>query len=386
MEDAEIARKDAVYDTAKKLMMRNTISSYERAIEELQSIIEWKDTAKLVDICQQEIATRKANQEARKANAKRKAKLIKKWTMIIVPAVIICGILGFVTEEVIIPNVQYSSAKNLLEEGKYQEAIKKFTKMGNYKESRNMITECKYREAVTMMQKGQLQEGVQRLAALGGYKDAKAQIEKCFSGEYGKNADNFKIGDSYFFGSYEQDNQTQNGKENIEWIVLDKKESGLLLISKYTLDAKPYYDEWKEITWKSSDLRSWLNEEFLKNSFSETQLSCIEETRLQNNKNFKYGTDGGKNTVDKIFLLSIDEAEKYFKTDEERICRPTDYAIRQGVTVTTSDGACRWWLRSPGTRRDYVAYVYRDGDIHCSGLNVSDTHGVRPALWINLES
>ncbi|NCE97590.1 DUF6273 domain-containing protein [Emergencia sp. 1XD21-10] len=386
LEDAEIARKDAVYDTAKKLMMRNTISSYERAIEELQSIIEWKDTAKLVDICQQEIATRKANQEARKANAKRKAKLIKKWTMIIVPAVIICGILGFVTEEVIIPNVQYSSAKNLLEEGKYQEAIKKFTKMGNYKESRNMITECKYREAVTMMQKGQLQEGVQRLAALGGYKDAKAQIEKCFSGEYGKNADNFKIGDSYFFGSYEQDNQTQNGKENIEWIVLDKKESGLLLISKYTLDAKPYYDEWKDITWKSSDLRSWLNEEFLKNSFSETQLSCIEETRLQNNKNSRYGTDGGKNTIDKIFLLSIDEAEKYFKTDEEWICRPTDYAIKQGV-YNISDDACRWWLRSPGSSSDSAAIVNIDGVINYSGSYVSNnSRGVRPALWINLAS
>ena len=33
---------------------------------------------------------------------------------------------------------------------------------------------------------------------------------------------NIKVGDTYTFGAYEQDHSTSNGKEAIEWTVLDK--------------------------------------------------------------------------------------------------------------------------------------------------------------------
>ena len=45
------------------------------------------------------------------------------------------------------------------------------------------------------------------------------------------------------FGTYEQDGNTGNGAEPIEWYVLDEKDGKTLLISKYILDAQPY-DTW----------------------------------------------------------------------------------------------------------------------------------------------
>ena len=48
------------------------------------------------------------------------------------------------------------------------------------------------------------------------------------------------VGSIITFGAYEQDNNTRNGKEPIEWQVLEIKGGRALLISKYGLDAKRY--------------------------------------------------------------------------------------------------------------------------------------------------
>ena len=96
---------------------------------------------------------------------------------------------------------------------------------------------------------------------------------------------------------------------------------------------------------------------------------------------------GGNNTQDKIFLLSIDEAEKYFKDGKDdgkdRECKPTNYAKKQGVY--TVSGNCYWWLRSPGRNQDSAAYVHYYGFMGGEGSNViCNNLAVRPALWINL--
>ena len=52
--------------------------------------------------------------------------------------------------------------------------------------------------------------------------------------------ENAEIGDSIYFGDYEQDGDTENGKEMIEWIVLDEQEGSILVISKFALDAMAF--------------------------------------------------------------------------------------------------------------------------------------------------
>ncbi|MBE6572825.1 MAG: serine/threonine protein kinase [Ruminococcaceae bacterium] len=187
------------------------------------------------------------------------------------------------------------------------------------------------------------------------------------------------------FGAYEQDNDTSNGKEAIKWIVLAKEDGKALVTSKYALDCQPYNEEDTSVTWEKCTLREWLNNDFYNAAFSESEKTQIESTYVVNDDNAVYGTEGGKDTSDKIFLLSIDEAEEYFDSDEERECTPTDYADANGAYVNSDNGNCCWWIRSPGDTYD-ASYVYTDGGVSDSGLIVSNSdNAVRPALWINLE-
>ena len=67
----------------------------------------------------------------------------------------------------------------------------------------------------------------------------------------------FKDFDSVVLGSYEQDGDTTNGKEGIEWLVLKKENNKALLFSKYILDYVEYsnilerYTVWKDILYPS---------------------------------------------------------------------------------------------------------------------------------------
>jgi len=117
----------------------------------------------------------------------------------------------------------------------------------------------------------------------------------------------------------------------------------------------------------------------------------IQTTNVSADSNPKYSTNPGNATKDKVFLLSIDEVEKYFSSDEDRKCVPTEYAIAQGGRTSDSytkggKATCCWWLRSPGYGQLRAAYVYGDALVYCGGSTViSDGGCVRPALWLTVE-
>ena len=187
------------------------------------------------------------------------------------------------------------------------------------------------------------------------------------------------------FGIYEQG----NGVEPIEWRVLERTDKGILLISQYAIDCKQYHKTGTDITWEKCDLRKWLNQEFLKTAFDEAEQSLIADTRCPADKNPKYNITPGNATTDKIFLLSIPEAEKYFKSNEDRKAVLTAYAKKQNNSAKTVAGEVysMWWLRSPGYKSKCAAEVDGFGSVGCGGSNVNcDDFGVRPALWINLGS
>lgn len=201
---------------------------------------------------------------------------------------------------------------------------------------------------------------------------------------------NASVGDYVFLGEYEQDNNPENGKEKVDWIVLAKEDSGILLISKYALDCKPYNTSYKEVTWETCSIREWLNESFLNNTFNSYELRLIQSTNVSADKNPVYDLSPGKTTTDKVFLLSIDEVNKYYQSGEAK-CAATDYAIAQGASTSVGhsvDGraACRWWLRTPGGSLAYAALIAFEGAPIYYGTEVNYTYGaVRPAVWVNLE-
>ena len=118
----------------------------------------------------------------------------------------------------------------------------------------------------------------------------------------------------------------------------------------------------------------------------------IPTTTVTADKNPSYNTSPGSNTNDKVFLLSITEVNKYFKSDDARKCVPTAYAIANGAyrsfnyAVGGRDTCC-WWLRSPGFDSYSAADVSDGGSVYGSGRSVdTGIDAVRPALWINLGS
>lgn len=201
--------------------------------------------------------------------------------------------------------------------------------------------------------------------------------------------DSVQVGEYITFGSYEQDNDISNGKEPIEWLVLDVQDGKMLVVSKYALDCKKYNEEQVDLTWETCSLRSWLNDEFISEAFMSSELDRIPTVNVEADKETRYSYNNiefGNDTQDKIFVLNTDEANEYFGSKSDRACKPTEFAVAKGAYESSSkdyEGNCWWWLRSPGAYQDNAARVVGGGGIQYDGIYVDKEDGaVRPAMWI----
>ena len=199
-------------------------------------------------------------------------------------------------------------------------------------------------------------------------------------------------GDKYEFGHYPKN---KDGKdEPLTWRVLDVdiENSRALLITENLIDCREYHEEWKSAVWAKCDLRKWLNGEFIDKAFDKEDLGKIAEISIQNQDNIPCGKEDGITTKDKVFALSLDEAQMYFRDDKDRRAAVTPYAKKQGSfyrdDYITSDGqpAGWWWLRSPDDCVNILSsFISGDGSIHSTGNIVSSGDvSVRPTLWMNL--
>ena len=229
-------------------------------------------------------------------------------------------------------------------------------------------------------------------------------------------------GDYVVFGNYEQDGNTANGPEPIEWEIVADEGDRMLLISRYILDYQPYNTERIDVTWENCSLRNWLNSDFYNTAFTTMEQSMIITANLSNPNNVANGAKGGNNTSDNIFLFSVDEIMRYYTFNiwnessqwggcQQLITESTLYAEGKGARneIMTQDEynsnwewrgytedvvgkkGFFWWLRSPGHgyNGNFVACsVYPDGR---AGWDIGnyvfdDTKftllGVRPALYL----
>ena len=194
-------------------------------------------------------------------------------------------------------------------------------------------------------------------------------------------------GDIVQLGSYEQDANRFNGKEAIEWIVLDVKGDEALLISKYALDVQPYHAFYTDITWEECTLRTWLNDLFYSEAFSANEREYILTSPLTAAANASYGTSAGNATEDKVFLMSADEADQYLGSAELRMCGATNYALE--LNAFTGSGyevngqpCCDWWLRTPGYNSRCAEDVYINGEVYTDGIPVQNADGIRPCIRV----
>ena len=204
-----------------------------------------------------------------------------------------------------------------------------------------------------------------------------------------------KVGDHIYFGSYPQ---TADGTvQPIEWRVIEIKHGKALMISEHLLDCRKYNETDEDVTWETCTLRKWLNDDYYNTAFSEDEQKKIVVSRNRNPDNSLYGTEGGSNTDDHVFLLSYDRARKDFsdknmlqdgyKIYPDLMAKPTAYAANNAAHDREDQnwGTGRWWLRSPGSYSDYASIVEETGLVSSSGNYVSDDVGyIRPVILYSL--
>lgn len=194
-----------------------------------------------------------------------------------------------------------------------------------------------------------------------------------------------EVGQIFILGSYEQDGDKSNGKEPIRWIVLDKNEKGILLLSEYILDYSKYAYDAPSATWSACSIRNSWNTVQAYKSFNEEELMHIRWTSLSTPANPEYETKGGPDTIDRFFLLSHEEVNRYFPDDASRCAIPTKEATKSVWYHDQDD--YRWWLRTPGKKSSYAMYVSETGSVETAGTFLeSKGIGSRPAIWLMAEA
>ena len=185
------------------------------------------------------------------------------------------------------------------------------------------------------------------------------------------------------------------------WFVLDLQDDKALILTEKVIERREYHHQetFTHATWSECDLRKYLNTEFLE-TFSAEDRERILDTKVVTNDNQWFDKKGGEGTVDKVFLLSLEEVVKYFGDSGQlkNIVKDNTNAIdvyfirdqynKSRIAYDKEGRASLWWLRSPGSYANFPAHVYFDGGIYVGGGNVVGFIGgssVRPALWLKIE-
>lgn len=173
-----------------------------------------------------------------------------------------------------------------------------------------------------------------------------------------------QVGDVVEFGSYEQDGDTSNGKEPIEWRILAVEDNRAFVVSEKALEARAYNEDREDgNNFGTSDLWGWFNDDFVNTAFTSDEMEEIDGTPS---------------------LLSVDEAKKYFKSNEDRQCYPTKHVLQQ--LGWDSDESVGWWLgvTTDGTSTSAPG-VWPNGYVSSDAWFVDlPVGGVRPAMWVKM--
>ena len=268
----------------------------------------------------------------------------------------------------------FTRATAYIEAGEYEAAYALFNELGDVE----TVLQNKYDRAMQCIDEENYEAAWDLLDGLD-YKDSEEQKARINLKHNRVLLTKAEVGDTVLFGSFEQDNNIANGKEEIEWVVLTKEDDRILVISKYALACRQYNSTYTNTTWETSSLRDWLNTSFVSTAFIADEQAMIPDVTISD------GDSPANKTVDQVFLLNINEVNQYFSTNKDRRCSPT-VSARTEADLSDTDN-CNWWLRSSGYNSQSAAIVASDGYVGNGGLSVVTVSvGVRPAMWIDVNN
>lgn len=189
--------------------------------------------------------------------------------------------------------------------------------------------------------------------------------------------------------------------EPIAWRLMNVQNGYAVLFSAELIDARAYSDETTEKgwLWENSDLRNWLNGDFLATAFDNGERKLLKETEspcyyISNPGRIKYEREYVKD------LVRIPEwremlLPEHFEDDMARIAHVTDYARAHGgacvseyairqFDVVFEDyvkyvGSGIYWLSDTEYNSNHVYIVYEYGNVFSYKYMVRN-RTVRPAV------
>ncbi len=172
--------------------------------------------------------------------------------------------------------------------------------------------------------------------------------------------------------------------DGIEFYVLAKQDDKALLFSKNILEERAF--DSSDNRWMSSSMRTYLNGDWLSSKTTLSQYAV--ETELKTIQEFD--SSSLDTTKDKVFLLS--EADVFGSSGNVTV-ESSHYTTGAKLAAPGGSWSAQylgsndwWWLRSPSFSGDHMANVNREGSVDYYYLYHGTQGGVRPALWVNLES
>lgn len=180
------------------------------------------------------------------------------------------------------------------------------------------------------------------------------------------------------FGHYPQGADSTE-KAPIVWDVLKEEGDKMLVLSHKCLEYRVFNDGQKRANWEKSELRRWLNDEFISEAFNADERKKILLTQVKEKR--------VKATEDRVFVLSEEEFDLVGR--DNRSAFPTEYARRQysaKLGRPYNEPYAFWWLRTRGVDvKDGYDLVHVCANGSLNGFARSDSshpNGIRPAMWI----
>lgn len=261
---------------------------------------------------------------------------------------IILGILAIILIAVT-PVVKYDVATLLYKADSYKYALKFYNHTGDYKESKQRRMVCQYHVGLDLEAKKDYLGAKRAFAAAGTYKDSDVRKVTALK-QFLKHS---KAGSLVKIGKY-------------TWRILDIEDNQVLLLKKNALKKKVFSTTPENVTWENSSLRQYLNTDFFKKAFTAEEQKNIINTKVKSSNNATYGTAGGNDTTDYLFLLSIDEAQQY-----------------KSIFKNFKSNS---WLRTPGGTPNSAAFISDKGLIMDYGYVVtSNEFSAVPAMWFSVD-
>lgn len=296
----------------------------------------------------------------------------KKRRNIIISIVAVLIVLTSVTCFVLygIPNIQYNKAKDLLNNENYNEALALFSGLGDYKDSEEHIVKCQtgiksdiYEKAKDKFEQNDYNSALKEFLKVNTYLDSTQYVAQCELALLNDASQS----DTVTFGIYEE--------TPLEWIVIEKRNGSVLLLSKYYLLNKiaNEYTNNEYNCWSDSSLRDWLNETFYNSSFSKEEKLLIMKNDIYTDEydlDVGYETEINVKTTDKVYIPSTYEVDVY--------------NIQPTTLISEKDTNITGWLRDRGHGIAFQRTLEPDGNIG-SEWHFRQSYGIRPILRVELD-